>query len=281
MNSFKRGWKLSGQSWRALREHGRLVLFPLYGAVCVLIVVAPLALPGALLAGRGDTVPGVALLALALYAAAFVTTFFGVALAAAADKVLRGEEEGLGYGFKVARSRLGAIAGWALLSATVSALIRVLESRGEVARIVTSLIGAAWSIVTFMALPVVALEGLGPIAALKRSAYLFKERWGGQLGGMVAIGFAVFLFGMLPSFALIGGGVAILSGSGPSAAGVVLVVLGGIGFGISALIGSALRQVFAVALYRFAHDGDAIGGFSADDLENSIRTRSGGLFRTA
>src|SRR4051794_32210100 len=155
MKSFKRGWALSGQSWAALRGHGRLILFPLYGAVCLLIVVAPLAVPGAWLADRGDTVPGVALLAAGFYAAAFVSTLFGVALAATADKVLRGEEASLGYGFKVARSRLGAIAGWALLTATVSALIRALESRAGIAQIVAGLFGAAWSVVTFLALPVV------------------------------------------------------------------------------------------------------------------------------
>jgi hypothetical protein len=273
MSSFRRGWALSGQSWRVLRGHGRLVLFPLYGAVCMLVVVAPLAVPGAWLADRGDTVPGVALLAAGLYLAAFVTSFFGVALAATADRVLRGEQAGLGYGFGVARKRLGAIAGWALLSATVSALIRVLESRGEIAQIVGSLFGAAWSVVTFLALPVVAMEGLGPIAALKRSAELFRRRWGGQLAGMVTIGFVVFLFGVLPSIALIALGAA---GGGP-----VPIVIGVLALGISMLVGSALRQVFAVALYRYALDGDAVGGFSAEDLRGSVRDRSRGFLRPA
>jgi hypothetical protein len=283
MTNFKRGWALTGQSWRALRGHGRLILFPLYGAVCVLVLVAPLAGPGAWLADRGDTVPGVALIAAGLYVAAFVTTFFGVALAASADRVLRGESAGMGYGFGVARSRLGAIAGWALLTATVSAAIRVLESRSEIAQIVAGVFGAAWSVVTLLALPVVAMEGLGPIAALKRSAQLFRQRWGGQLGGMAAIGIAVLLFGMLPSIALVVGGVAILSGSGSAGfgAGAALVALGVAGFGVSGLIGSALRQVFAVALYRFAEDGEAIGNFSADDLEGAVRTRGRGVLRTA
>jgi len=273
MKNFKRGWALSGQSWRVLREHGRLVLFPLYGAVCLLVVVAPLAGPGAWLADRGDTVPGIALLAAAMYAAAFVTTFFGVALAATADRVLRGEDEGLGYGFRVARSRLGAIAGWALLSATISALIRVLESRGEIAQIVAGLFGAAWSVVTFLALPVVAMEGLGPVAALKRSAELFRTRWAGQLGGMAAIGIKVLIFGILPSVALIVLGAV---GGGP-----VPIAIGVLGFGVSVLIGTALRQVFAVALYRFVLDGEAVGGFSAEDLEGSVRERKRGSLRTA
>jgi hypothetical protein len=46
-------------------------------------------------------------------------------------------------------------------------------------------------------------------------------------------------------------------------------------------VASALRQVFAVALYRYALDGRALGGFSADDLEGSVKTRSAGRLRTA
>lgn len=39
------------------------------------------------------------------------------------------------------------------------------------------------------------------------------------------------------------------------------------------LVGSALRQVLAVALYRFALDGQAVAGFSADDLQGAVRTK--------
>jgi hypothetical protein len=283
VSQFRRGWALSRESWRALRDHGKLVLFPLYGAIALLVVVAPLAGPGAWLADKGNTAAGVALIAAGIYLAAFITTFFGVALVATADRALRGEDAELGYGFRVARSRLGAIAGWALLNATVSALIRVLESRSEIAGLIAGLVGAAWSVVTFLALPVVAMEGLGPVAALKRSAHLFRERWGGQLGGMAAIGIGVIVFGMLPSIALIAGGVAILSSAGSAGlgAGAVLVAIGVAGFGASALVASALRQVFAVALYRYALDGETLGGFSAADLDGSVKTRSHGRLNTA
>jgi len=160
-------------------------------------------------------------------------------------------------------------------------LIRVLESRGEIATIVAGLFGAAWSLVTFLALPVVALEGLGPIAALKRSAGLFRERWGGQLGGMAAIGISVLLLGVLPSIGLMVGGIAILSGSGTAGLGAVLVAIGVVGFGLSCLVSSALRQVFAVALYRYALCGEALGGFSAEDLRGSVKARSRGRLRSA
>jgi hypothetical protein len=42
------------------------------------------------------------------------------------------------------------------------------------------------------------------------------------------------------------------------------------------VVSGALRQIFAVALYRFTTTGEAVGGFEATDLQNAIRTRGGG-----
>ena len=56
----------------------------------------------------------------------------------------------------------------------------------------------AWSLVTFLAVPVIAIEGTGPLETLKRSASIFRQRWGQQITGNIAIGAAVFLFGVLP-----------------------------------------------------------------------------------
>ena len=59
----------------------------------------------------------------------------------------------------------------------------------------------AWSLVTFLAVPVIAIEGTGPFETIKRSASLFRERWGQQITGNIAIGAAVFLLGVLPAVA--------------------------------------------------------------------------------
>jgi hypothetical protein len=275
MRQIRRGLALTGQSWRVLRAHRELTVFPLVGAVCIFMLAGPVFVPGAYLADRGDTVPGVALIAAATYLASFLTTFFGVALAAAADKALRGEDPSVRDGLRLARTRLGPIAGWALVTATVSMVIRAVESQRGIGQIVSAVLGAAWGVISFLVIPLVALEGIGPIEGLKRSAGLFKQHWGGQLTGMAAVGIGVFFIGVLPSLALLAGGVAVLSSGGSAGVGggAVLVGLGAVGFGISMLVGTSLRQVFAVALYRYTLDGQTPAGFSAADLEGAVRTR--------
>ena len=274
MGRWKRGWVLAGQSWRLLRAHRGLLAFPVLGGVLALLLVAPPAVAGAYLLDEGDTIPGAALLALAVYLGSFIAAFVGVGLAAAVDAALRDEPTGLGVGLRAASSRLGAICGWALITAVLSVILRALESRGELAAIAAALVGGAWSVISLLAVPAIALENAGPVSALRRSASLFKEHWSGQVVGMAAIGGGVFLCVMLPAVLLIGAGALIVSGEGSGGvAGEVLIAIGAVIFAIGAILASALRQVFAVVLYRWATSGQAPQGFSEEDLRSAVRTR--------
>jgi hypothetical protein len=275
MGQFKRGFALARQSWGILRSHRSLLSFPILGAAMALVLVAPPALAGAYLADRGDTVPGALLGAVAIYLICFISAFVGVGLAAAADGALRGETVSLGSGMKVARSRLGAITGWALINAILSIVLRALETRSELAAIAAAVVGGAWSVISLLAVPAIAIEGLGPGQAIKRSATLFKEHWKGQVTGMAAIGLGIFLFVMLPAIALGVIGVLILSdgGSAGIGGGAVLLALAALLFAAGVLISGALRQIFAVALYRFTTTGEVVGGFEAADLEHAVRVR--------
>jgi hypothetical protein len=276
MSQFKRGFGIAGQSWRTLRSHRSLAAFPILGGAMALVVVAPPALAGAYLVDRGDTVPGAILGAVAIYLVCFVSAFIGVGLAAAADAALRGEPASLGQGVGVARKRLRAIAGWALINALLSIVLRALETRSELATIAAALVGGAWTVVSLLAIPAIALEDDGPIEAIKRSGSLFKQHWGGRVTGMAAIGFGVFVLVMLPAMALMAVGALILSdgGSAGIGGGAALLALGAVVFAGAAVLSNALRQIFAVALFRFTTSGEAIGGFDTADLEHAVRVKS-------
>ena len=58
-------------------------------------------------------------------------------------------------------------------------------------------------------IPVIALEGLGPKDALKRSVAIIGQRWGEGVAGSFAIGGLVFLFAFLPGAALVALGIAV------------------------------------------------------------------------
>ncbi len=274
MSRMRRGWALTKKSWGLLRENRELLRFPLYGAVATILCAAIVIGPGVYLIDDGQVALGGPLAVIGFYLLAVIGTFFSVGLAATADMIFHGQGATVGDGIAVARSRLSQICGWAAVSTVVGLVLSALENQtGVLGSIFGRLLAVGWSLITFLATPVIALEGTGPFETLKRSGSLFKSRWGQQVTGNIAIGGAVFLFGILPSMLLIGAGVLIWATA--SFVGALLVVLGVIGFAISVLISSALSGIFGVALYRYALDGEAVGGFTPDELESAVKPKGG------
>ena len=277
MRRFRTGWDLTKKSWRLLRSQPGLTAYPIVGGLLAVIAFVALAGPGFYLLDTDATAAGYVLIALGIYLASLAATFFGVALAAAADRAFKGEDVTLGTGVAVAGSHFGAIAGWAFVSAVVGTVISLLQSqRGLAGPLIGALGGAAWGLITFLAIPVIAIEGTGPIATIRRSAHLFKERWRGQVTGNIAIGGGVFLFGTLPAIALIVLGLALWNndGSGDAiAVGAVIALIGAVLLVITLLIAQALRQIFGIALYRWTADGEVVAGFTESELASAVKTR--------
>lgn len=278
MSRFKQGWALTKKSWALLRSNRELFRFPIYGSLVSIVIVVATVLPGFYLLDDQRTVPGVILIAVGLYLSSFVTAYFGVALAATADAIFHGRQATVADGFSAAGERIGAIAGWAALAAFVGVIISLIQQTGAIGEaIIGTLIGAAWSLITFLAIPVIAFEGTGPFATLKRSAHLFKERWQGQITGNVAIGGLVGLLGVLPAVLLIAGGAYLWVNDDNAtglAAGAFILLVGVIVLVVSVLIISAMRGVFGVALYRYASEGEVTTGFTQSDFESAVRTKT-------
>jgi len=273
MRKIRRGWQLTKKSWEVLRENPSLLRFPLYGGVTTIVAAVLVIGPGVYLIADDKTAIGGPLAVIGFYLLSVIGFYFSVGLAATADMIFHGREAGVRDGLAVSRERFSQIAGWAAISTTVGLALSALENQGTIGEIVGRLLAVGWSLITFLAVPVIALEGTGPIATLKRSAGLFRSRWGQQVTGNVAIGAAVFLFGVLPSVLLIVLAFSIWTSA--SFLGALLLVIGVIGVAISLLVSKALTGIFGVALYRYALEGEAIGGFTAEELESAVKPRGG------
>ena len=275
MSRLRQGFELAGVSWRTIRGDRSLAVFPILGGASAVLLTAAFVIPGLLLVtdeSLGAAAwSGLVLFAVAAYLAAFAGIFFSVTLAACAERSLQGEDTTVREGIAAARARIPQIAGWALVTTTVNLVIRAIEARfeGVGGAIVAALGGLAWALVTFLAVPVIAFEGTGPWATLKRSAGLFRQRWGQQVAGLAATSGVVALIGVLPGAVMIGIGVVVL----PAAGGIALIAVGALLVIVASVIASTLSQILAVALYRFAADGIAVGPFTEAQLQSVIRTR--------
>ncbi len=271
----KSGWRLTKKSWAVFREDPGLVRFAIASGLLSLLVVAVVIGPGLYLIDQESQVIGGVLVAVGAFLAAYISVYFAIGLAHSADRRMAGEPVTFREGMAVAGSRASQAAGWAFVSVFVMTVIRAIQERfGVFGAIFGGLAAAAWGILTFLAIPVIAIEGTGPVATLKRCAQLVKSRWGEQITGVVTIGAAVALFGILPAVLLIVGGVALWATSGVG--GAVLIAVGLVLFVIAALVQQVLSTIFGVALYRYVAEEKAVGGFTAEDLEGAVKIKGAG-----
>jgi len=250
-----------------------LLLFPLISGICCLLVLASFAIPiyvtGAWHPPGRDAVPvqQVAYYGtlFAFYVANyFVIIFFNAAMVACAALRLGGGTPTLGDGLRTALSRLPMIAGWALVSATVGLVLRIIEDRSDkIGQFVAGLLGMAWTLVSFLVVPILVLENTGPIAALKDSATLLKKTWGEQVICNFSFGTIFFLLS-LPAIAVV-----ILGFYVGVVPGFVCLGLAAVYWIVLALIQSALQAIFQTALYLYARDG-RVEGFNTDVLGGAL-----------
>lgn len=274
MGRVRRGWDLTKKSWTVLNEHRSLIRFPLYGAIATTLLAIVFLGPGLYLLDQKTTGAGIALVVIGVYVLSVVGFYFSVGLAAAANMIFNGQEATVSDGLAVARARFSQICGWAALSTAISVLMGLLENQGGIAgEIAARLVGMAWSLVTFLAVPVIAIEGTGTFGTLKRSASIFRQKWGQQITGNIAIGGLVFLLGVLPAAVLVVAGIALWSSA--SFVGALLVVIGVVALAVALLVSKALSGVFGVALYRYATSGEAVGGFTGEELESAVKVKGG------
>ena len=128
-----------------------------------------------------------------------------------------------------------------------------------------SLLGMAWTVVSYLVVPVLVVEKKGPIDALKESTALLRRTWGEQLIGHFSFGFVFFVLS-LPAFVIIVLGILTAN------AAVIMLCIGGavLYLILIALIEAALQSIFQAAVYLYARDGQEPEGFSSGLLAEAM-----------
>lgn len=273
-------WELVKASWRVLLADKELMVFPLVAFFASIVVLITFAVP-TVLAGVLDSAVANGELSIFSYIIAFafytvmyfVTIFFNTALVGAAIIRLEGGDPTVSDGFRIAFSKLGTIFGYALIAATVGTILRAVSERsGAIGRVVVSLIGFVWNIATFLVVPVLVVENVGPLDAVKRSGSLLKETWGEQIAGNLSVG---FIFGLIIFLVILAGIplviLAVMSGSvGLIITAVALVILL---IMLISLVSSTLSGIYTAAVYRYATTGDTGGYFDADMVKGAFKLK--------
>ena len=253
------GKQLLSACWGMLRQDRELVWLPALGTLASVLAAAILFVPGwfvgAAIGGtQHNSWSGALGGVLAVAAATIVGIYFQAALVIGANERADGGDPTLSGCLRSAWAVRGPIVRWGLLTATVGIAIRVLEERlGFLGSILGFLGGLAWAIASFLVVPVLVAEDLGPIDSVKRSSLLIKANWGTSLRTTLRYGFLQFVLAFVPVLVAIVGIAAISTGSTVAVViGTVFVIAAVVGFLGLAMVFAAIGSYARALIYRYA-----------------------------
>lgn len=261
------GWTIAKNSFKVLRENKQLIIFPILSGISLLLIIGSFTV--AILSAAGWNADNIdesrsfgnyAILFAFYVVNYFVVIFFNMALIHCTHLYFKGEEVSVNKGLRYSASRIGAIFSWAVVAATVGLIFRIIqENVGSLGKIITGILGIAWSIATFFVVPIIAYENMGPIAAIKRSTQLMKEKWGESLGATFSFGFIRFIAMLVLALPLyfIGSLINPIVGVALAVLAVFLVIA----------VMSAVETIFISAVYHNV-TGDPVENYHLQQVES-------------
>jgi hypothetical protein len=257
------GKPLVRQAWALfMRDPSMIVLLVIGGmaaGAAFLLVVGPAELMLGTSLETSSNPVSFAVLAVALLASTFVSTFFTGAVVGAAMERADGGDPDVSSALAAAWARRGPLLAWAAFATAVGLALRALERWGVAGLLVRVLAGTAWTVGTWFAVPVIMAEGTMPIDTVRRSVDVLSARFGTNVRATVRFGIewllvyvgivAVGLFGVVVLLA----GVSRHQAMGLVLGG-ILVVAAVVGMFVASAFQQALSAYLRTVLYRYATD---------------------------
>jgi hypothetical protein len=284
-----RGWGMAKASWAVIKLHPKLLLLPIFSGLAFLALISAIGV--SVFAGSKsdyvrhltDTVrhdePVVYAALFAFYfVCTFIIVFFNSALVFCALESFAGKEPSLRKGLATAAGRLPQILAWSFVAATVGLILNALQNflkdkLGFLGALLGGIGELAWSVVTYFVVPVLVVDGVGPIEAVKRSSGILRRTWGEAVGGEGGLG-AISLLLMLPVILVIG--LVAAAGRGLNADAATVVVLASIVVPyVLALtvVFTALATIFRTGAYIYATTGKAPSSMDPELLQAAFRKK--------
>ncbi len=266
--TFARSSQLVRESFAILKKDKEMLWFPVLSSIFTILVFLSFIFPMVLASGSSGANSGWFVGTIFMYYlfSYFVVIFFNTGLITCAHIRLHGGNPTVMDGIRNAFNHIGKILAWAIVASTVGVVLHHLAERSRgIGRLFASLLGIAWSLLTFFVVPVIIFEKFSVFESIKRSGSLFKKTWGENVLGQFTFG-AFFLLlsivGIVP-FAL-----AVLSRS----LGLILITIGFVilYWVLLGIIITSLNGIFVTALYLYATTGKVPAGYSKEIVESAF-----------
>jgi hypothetical protein len=282
---FSRSWEITKESFNVIKKDKELIWFPILAGIFSIIFIFSMLFPfifSMILGGfgvRGASPLFYLLVFLTYFGLAFIATFFNFCVVYTAKKRFSGGNATFSESIKFAFSKIKLIFLWSILAATVGLLLRILDGVAErlgkggeiILKIVNSILGMIWSIVTIFVVPVMVYQNLGPIDAIKKSFETLKKTWGESIVRYVGFGLVELLFIIIgivvaiPLFIIL----AILGVPG-ILLWLIIVLIYFIGL---ILIFNIATTIFNTALFEYAETGKVVGEYKKETMQSAFKKK--------
>lgn len=284
MNAFQRSWEILKLSLKVMKHDKELFLFPIVGGIFSLLFIIAMIFPTIVVslasegANKSSGLSFFALIFLIYFGLATIATFFNTCVVYTVKKRFDGGNATFFESIKFAFSRLHLIIAWSIISATVGLILRIIDEIADrmggigeiIIHILTSILGAVWSIITMFVIPSMVYDNVGPFKAIKKSTHALKKTWGEGL-------IKYYGLGLIQLILII--------------AGIVLaIILGVVTVGIPFLFYAVLllsliyivavivffnvtNTIFNTALYVYAETGKAPNAYGTEIVKNAFHKK--------
>ena len=288
MGAFSRSWELTKVTFGVINKDKELFSYPVLSIIVSVIFLAltvVIALFGgvfSIAAGLSDfslSALGYLLLFVTYFGLALIGTFFSTAVVYTAGRRFKGEDATFGESISFSFKRIDKIFLWALISATVGLILRILENIAEkmkgvgqiVMAIMNSILGTVWSVLTIFVVQGIVFKNLGPFAAIKDSTLTLKNTWGESLIKYIGFGLAESVF-IIPAIVI---GIPAIYLSLFVGVWLTLIIIGMI---ILYIVGVALvfniaDNVFNTALYVYSNTGNVPEGYDSETIKSAFQKK--------
>jgi hypothetical protein len=286
-STIQRSYAIFRQSLSVLRQDTEILIFPVLSGIFTILAFSGIVFGGVAtgyfqrLADSGDrslqaNVLGYSVLFVWYFVNWFIVLFFNVGVVACARIRLEGGDPTVGDGFRAARENLGRIVIWALVSATVGLILRVIAERSKlVGVLIARFLGAAWAIATYFVVPVMIFEKRGAKDSMTASTQLIRKTWGESLVAAAGVGIVILLFGIAGLAAPI---IGVFISPTAAVIGLAVMLLYWI---VLSIVSSALTGIYRTGLYLYATKGTATPTLNAFAANAFTPKRAKGLVDAA
>jgi hypothetical protein len=213
------------------------------------------------------------------YAISLMSTAVAVGVAGMVADTLEERPISTSTGWDTIRRRRKTIAGWALIDLAVGIPSKYVGS-WTIDQVGVLVLGFGWGLLSFFAIPTIALTTATTVGTARHSLRLMRDRWGDAVYGTVYLWVrAVAVFG-LPAAGAAAAGVLLIHNSRVFIGG-ALFAAGVAGVAVTYLLALTGRTVITVVLYRYASTGTVYPEFPAELLDRSVRGPSSTFRRFA